>query len=427
LAEDAVLEAIIRVQTQNLAAFAETRAAAGSLSTGIGGLGIATKGTAAEVKTFENSLKNAVIVSGQAGSITDGLARKMGALANLGFTPASAGILAVVVGLGLAVDLGKKMIVTNDAMDVAQADLNGAIADNGYQTNQANKILTDFLGTNKHYIDDQTTVVEGYAEMLRAGVPVANLQRDLNLALDVSIAKNVPLATTIKAVTDAELGRTIGLAQMGVNVKAINALSTEATKDTTEYNHALLAQTRAHEALTKAQENHRSKQATLNDLTVKAKAADEAVTTSSANLGAQVDRTNAALDAAAAKYNGAHRGATSLKLAQDDLNFTWLQASKTYGPGLESTLAVVLEAVNSEAQSVLALAGVIGGLLSTVGKGIHPGGSGGVGGSGVANNPGGPWGNAGGYHTTINISGGDSNLSLANTVASHLSRVFGSS
>jgi len=114
--DEVLLQATITSKA-NVAGFVEAKAAAEGLSGtnsggGLTGVAKAHKAAAKEAENLDRTLSHAVVATGQAGSITEGLARKMQALAALGFTPAGVGALALVGGLGLLYEGGKGAIDT---------------------------------------------------------------------------------------------------------------------------------------------------------------------------------------------------------------------------------------------------------------------------------------------------------------------------
>lgn len=334
------------------------------------------KGEAATA-SFETRMKNAVIVTGEAGALSDGLARKMNSLEQLGLTPASVGLIGLAAGVGIAVNETKTLIDRSAILSSAYDNLNNAIADNGYQTKSTTALLDNFLTTNKRYIADQAVVIDGYSNMLRAGVPVANLQRDMTLALDLSVSRHTDLATTMKAVTDAELGRTLGLVNMGVNVKDLNAQTVDSTKDTSEYNKTVVAVTSATTAhatavqkladweslhygiLTRTQAQYiqeRDLKQKVVDTTNNLATATAAETAAHDALAPAIDKTNAGLSEAAIKYLNAHLTLDNMTQAQDDLNHSQDDFAKRYGPAMRDALANGLDIVNLSVQAIGILA-----------------------------------------------------------------------
>lgn len=88
----------------------------------------ATNKSSGAFKEYETRLKNATVLSGEAGSVTDGLARKMSALGSLGITPMAGAMVGAVVGLAALVIAGKSWIENADKQEAAVKGIDQAVA-----------------------------------------------------------------------------------------------------------------------------------------------------------------------------------------------------------------------------------------------------------------------------------------------------------
>jgi hypothetical protein len=253
----AALEVEIINKVTNLGAFAEEKAAMGSLfqggvyGQGGGGGGIfmgapgsgaavegETKKAGAAFKEYETNLKNAVIVSGEAGSVTDGLARKMSALGSLGFTPASLALVGVVIGLAGLVGLSKSVIDISEQEQVAQKNLAQAYATLGEKI--PTQAIQDFITKNEKFLPSVAATEEGFAALARAGFDDSMQLRLMGDALDLAAAKSISLSAAITILTSSSTGMSRGLLELGISQKDINAAMGKGSTEAERYQ-ALLA------------------------------------------------------------------------------------------------------------------------------------------------------------------------------------------
>jgi hypothetical protein len=248
---DALLEVEIVNKVTNLGAFAEEKAAMqGALGSGGGITGgglqtqnaikygsqltrqeeayaaaqlssfAATEKAAGGFKAYETKLKDAVIVSGQAGSVTDGLARKMSALGSLGITPATAGLLAAVVGLGLFVAAAKSAAENADKNEASIKGLEQAYATIGRAV--PTKMIDDFIGKNRGLISSEYEAKDAFAAAARAGFDQNMQLRLMGDALNLAAIKNIPLSEAMTMLIKASTGNSRALTDLGISAKQVS-------------------------------------------------------------------------------------------------------------------------------------------------------------------------------------------------------------
>jgi hypothetical protein len=136
--------------------------------------------------------------------------------AQAGFLGMSSALTATIAGLGLAVVAGKSILEITEKREKADNDLAQALKTQNLSLSEANRFLNTFIDTNRAYISDQSEVVDGYAALLRSGIPVAEAQKDMNRALDLAALKNISVQEATNLLILAEHGRTRGLIDLGI-------------------------------------------------------------------------------------------------------------------------------------------------------------------------------------------------------------------
>jgi hypothetical protein len=102
-------------------------------------------------------------------------------------------------------------------LTTAQADqgvvvTGGAINMEGYR-----KQIDAFISSNRAYISDQSEVIDSYAKLTRIGLPLVEIQKDMNRALDLSALKGISVAEATDLIIKAESGRFKGLIDLGIS------------------------------------------------------------------------------------------------------------------------------------------------------------------------------------------------------------------
>jgi len=136
--------------------------------------------------------------------------------AQAGFLGMSSSLTAVIAGIGLAVVAGRSILEITEKREKADNDLAQALKTQNLSLSEADRFLSTFIDTNRAYISDQSLVVDGYAALLRSGIPVAEAQKDLNRALDLAALKNISVQEATNLLILAEHGRTRGLIDLGI-------------------------------------------------------------------------------------------------------------------------------------------------------------------------------------------------------------------
>ncbi len=355
--DEEILDILLQIRAQGLAEadavnaiVGKTGSTAAAVAGQVGGLTLASERAAGSFKNYETNLKNAVIVSGEAGSITDGLARKMNALGQLGIAPASLAMLGGVLAIGGLVTAGKSAIEIADANEKADKSLGQAYKQLGEAV--PTKTIDTFIEKNKAFIPSIADVKEGFATVARAGMDNTMQQRLMNDALDLSRAHNIDLASAINTLLMAESGRATGLLQLGINVREITDPQKELTKAIKEQSIAQeekrMADRRYQEELVRLHDKRSQTQndlMALEDLARKDQLATNKLTDANQNLAVaqqlvneKGDRFKSILDQVEPKIVGARANLSKLSQDVSTLNTDWQKLANDAGPALISAL-----------------------------------------------------------------------------------------
>lgn len=180
---------------------------------------VAVKEVASGFAAYEGKLKSAVIVSGEAGAITDGLARKMSALGSLGLTPMSIGLIGAVAAIGGAIAIGKDWIDIAEKNEAANKSLAQAYEYLGESV--PTKVIDDFIQANERFIPDMFAAKNGFASLARAGFDNQMQLRLMNDAVDLAAVKNEDLSSAVTQLIKAHGGNSRALMDLGIVMKDI--------------------------------------------------------------------------------------------------------------------------------------------------------------------------------------------------------------
>lgn len=282
----------------------------------------------------------------------------------LGTTTATLSALGVAAGAGLLIEAGKQAIAVADARSNAEANLSQALQATGANQEYVSKELDDFLAKNRSFISSQSDVVQGWAALTRSGLDADKVQRDMNIALDLSAVKNISLSDAVDLVSKAEQGRTIGLIDLGFNTKAITAANQEADKSLNAVTETEKQAQAAHQNLAQAQrrlvelqdELSVKRKTTKVDLdhlqdaqnavakaTQDATAADQAAAVAKANAKDKIDLVNTAMDELADKTRNGRDAMTDSTRATNRLNNDWQDLATKAGPSLQGMLTQLVD------------------------------------------------------------------------------------
>jgi hypothetical protein len=320
-----------------------------------------TKKTSGAFAEYETKLKNAVIVSGEAGAVTDGLARKMSALGSLGLTPMTAGLIGATIGIAGLVEAGKSMIDNAEKNETAQRSLTQAFASQGKDLSLYQDGIDIFINKNARYISNQFQVKDAFASGTRAGFDFQTTVRLVNDALDLSVAKHIDLGTAMDDLIKLKTGRASQeFAALGIQIKGAVDPIKEVASATKAAAAADLAKTHADRALAEEiQRLHDKRNVTKNDLmhlkdlqdadvlaTQKQKDAKADLTLAQKQLNDKGDLYSQQLDQVESKVKDGRKSQSDLKQSSQELNATWQKMSEDNGPALEGAIAGVLGKTN---------------------------------------------------------------------------------
>ncbi len=288
----------------------------------------------------------------------DRLAALSGLAAGGGFM--GVGTAAALVGVGAVIEGGKSMIENADRNEEAQRNLSSAFQDQGKSLENHQAEIDAFLNSNRRLISDQYEAKDSIASIVRAGFDWTQAQRLMNDALDLSAAKHVSLTDATKDLIDAEQGRSLGLIDLGINVKNIENPEKEVAKAQKEVETATAQHTRAVRELLIWEDNHHDRSVlTAADLlheqglkdaasssTTKLKDANNDLATAEQLAHDKGSQFNQILDQVEGKVKGDRGDVSNLTQSFDDLKTSWDGLSNTYGPGLEEELAKLIDYIN---------------------------------------------------------------------------------
>ncbi len=136
--------------------------------------------------------------------------------AKAGFLGMNVATLGLAAGLSILVMGAKSMIDIAEKHDAAMLDLAQAYASTKTNLDKYQGGIDKFIASNGQYISNQSDVIEGYATLTRAGLTQTQVQRDMNIALDLAAMKHIDLSAAIALVNGAEHGRVRGLVDLGI-------------------------------------------------------------------------------------------------------------------------------------------------------------------------------------------------------------------
>lgn len=307
----------------------------------------ATRKTSSAFSEYDTKLKNAVIVSGEAGSITDGLARKMNALGQLGLSPTTGLLIGATIAVAGLVEAGKSMSENADKNEAAQKNLQQAFTTQKKVLADYQSGIDDFINSNRKYISSEYDVKDAFAAGIRAGFDYQMTLRLVNDALNLSAAAHIDLSAAMDDLIKLKTGRASQeFANLGIQIKgAVDPLK-EVGAETKKVAEADKLKAEADRALAEdIQKLHDKQKVTTEDLMhlqdLKAKdaaatredaAAHQALAHVQQELNTKGDLYQQQLAQVEAKTKDAKKSQTDLKQAQNDLNTTWQQFSDDYGP-----------------------------------------------------------------------------------------------
>lgn len=172
----------------------------------------------------------------------------------------------------------------------AQAAVNQKQASQFIDLRGMQQEIARFMQTNRDYISSQAEVTQGFTALIREGVPVKELTKEMNTALDISVGEGISLTEAVDLLQGAEAGRAVGLKRLvGLTLESIPATATMAEK-------------------------------------------------------LEIVRRN--IDRVSAAYDGSRKNVDALTIAQDHLNTDWEAFSIKHGPAVIDTMAKIVEATD---------------------------------------------------------------------------------
>jgi hypothetical protein len=128
-------------------------------------------------------------------------------------------------------DQQAKVRKTTDELTAAQARLTGGTQATLISTAKARDELTTFMQANRDYISNQNDVINGYASLVREGVPAAQIQDLMATALNISAVEGKTFTESVDLLQSAEAGRSKELKKLvGLTLETIPATATLAEK-----------------------------------------------------------------------------------------------------------------------------------------------------------------------------------------------------
>ena len=183
----------------------EARASGSGMSLGLGAGSQAAKDLEKDLTGLGKSAAGGIPILGSLGSSIGGL-------------PLPALAAAAAIG-GLAI-AGKSIVDISDKWEAAQKSLAQATTASGVSYDKARDAVEQFIGSNRRFVSNQAEVVEGEAALIRSGLKMSEVRRDMNLALDLSALKHISLKDATEALLKAEQGRMRALIDLGIVSKS---------------------------------------------------------------------------------------------------------------------------------------------------------------------------------------------------------------
>jgi hypothetical protein len=126
----------------------------------------------------------------------------------------------------------QKVTDTANALAAAQGKLGESTNATFVDTNGLRAEIQNFIKTNSGAISSLADVTNGYASLVREGVPAKDLTRDMGIALNIAAAEGIPLSDAVGKLQSAEAGRSVGLKKLvGVTLETVPATATLAEKE----------------------------------------------------------------------------------------------------------------------------------------------------------------------------------------------------
>jgi hypothetical protein len=135
------------------------------------------------------------------------------------FDKAALKMAAAAAGIGLLVIGGKAAVEVTEKHQKAENDLAQAYTSSGTNLGAYQGQIDAFIKSSASYVGSQDDILAGYAELTRAGLTQVQVQRDMNIAIDLAAIKHIPLAEAVGLVDKAEHGRYKGLIDLGIVMK----------------------------------------------------------------------------------------------------------------------------------------------------------------------------------------------------------------
>lgn len=333
---------------------------------------------------------------GAAGGETEQLTGKLGLLGSLGLNPVTAAALGAAAAIGVLVLAGKSALDITRREEEAERGLAQAYKVSGANVKESNSFLEQFLATNRRYYGSQVDVTNAYAALIRSGESQTKVQRDLNLALDLSAIKHISLEDATNVLIQAENGRARGLATLGINVKAYTAATEAQARAAKDVTAAEEAHQKAVDELAKAQralkefedglsEKHKKTKLDadhLADAHNRVKDATQAVMAATQRLKAAhdalhpaVNQTDKMMADLQKRLKGGRETTDELTQAHNNLSNTWEKIAVRVGPLLEKGIAAMVNQLNQLLDSVNLLIDGMTRFVELVGKASSAAGS----------------------------------------------------
>jgi hypothetical protein len=135
------------------------------------------------------------------------------------FDKAALKMAGAAAGIGLLVLGGKQAVEVTEKHQKAENDLAQAYTSSGTNLGTYRGQIDRFIKSSSSYVGSQDEILAGYAELTRAGLTQTQVQRDMNIAVDLAALKHIPLAEAVGLVNKAEHGRYKGLIDLGITMK----------------------------------------------------------------------------------------------------------------------------------------------------------------------------------------------------------------
>jgi len=264
------------------------------------------------------------------------------------------GIGAALVGGGAVIEMGKSMIENADKNEEAQKGLGQAFDTQGKNLRDFQGQIDAWIKENSSFIKSQYDAKDGFATLTRAGFDWNETQRLMNIALDLSVNKNVSLAQATDDLVRARSGDARALRDLGIAQKDIEDPTKELASAQKDVAKATQQQEAAARSLDEWETAHAGKNLTAADLLreqdLKGKAAgatknlqdaDAKLADAQAAVADKGDKFQVMLDILRGRLQGSRDSVSDLHQQSNRLNYEWQRLSNENGPALEGMLADV--------------------------------------------------------------------------------------